>query len=109
MTTEITTPITTPIAQALSPMQPIFDAIVKAVADRIMKQVLESQELETKISLTMDLLLEDKLDIDGDIRSWMRNEFDIGDYSDEISQMFELDESEIKDVIRGMSFTVDVD
>jgi hypothetical protein len=109
MTTEITTPITTPIAQALSPMQPIFDAIVKAVADRIMKQVLESQELETKISMTMDLLLEDKLDIEGDIRSWMRNEFDIGDYSDEISQMFELDESEIKDVIRGMSFTVDVD
>ena len=41
----MTTEITTPIAQALSPMQPIFDAIVKAVADRIMKQVLESQEL----------------------------------------------------------------
>jgi hypothetical protein len=108
MTTETIARVTT-VAQALNPMQPVFDALVKAVADRIMAQVLESVELESKISLTMDLLLEDKLDIDGDIRSWMRNEFDIGDYSDEISQMFELDESEIKDVIRGMTFTVNVD
>jgi hypothetical protein len=39
MTTEITT-----VAQALNPMQPIFDALVKAVADRIMAQVLETEE-----------------------------------------------------------------
>jgi isopentenyl phosphate kinase len=105
----MTTEITTPIAQALSPMQPIFDAIVKAVADRIMKQVLESQELETKISMTMDLLLEDKLDVDGEIEHWMRNNFDIGDYEHDIQMMTEVDEAVIKDIIRGFDFTISVD
>ena len=105
----MTTEITTPIAQALSPMQPIFDAIVKAVADRIMKQVLESVELESKISLTMDLLLEDKLDVDGEIEHWMRNNFDIGDYEHDIQMMTEVDEAVIKDIIRGFDFTISVD
>ena len=102
----MTTEITTPIAQALSPMQPIFDAIVKAVADRIMKQVLESVELESKISLTMDLLLDDKLDFDGEIDNWMSNNFDIDYYRNEIIQMHEIDEDQIKDIIRNMEFTV---
>lgn len=92
-----------------NPFQPVFDALVKAVADQLMKQILESTELETKISMTMDLLLEDKLDYDGEIDHWMTNNFDIGDYSDEINQMVEIDELHIKDIIRGMSFTVDVD
>ena len=113
MTTEtieqVSTPIEQPIAQVLNPLQPVFDALVKAVADRIMKQVLESVELESKISLTMDLLLEDKLDYDREIDNWMANNFDIDDYSDQISQMFEIDEIEIKDIIRNMSFTVEVD
>jgi hypothetical protein len=105
----MTTEITTPIAQALNPMQPIFDALVKAVADRIMTQVLESTELESKISLTMDLLLEDKLDYDGEIEHWMRNNFDIGDYEQEIEQMTAMDEAVIKDIIRGFDFTISVD
>ena len=105
----MTTEITTPIAQALNPMQPIFDALVKAVADRIMTQVLESTELESKISMTMDLLLEDKLDYDGEIEHWMRNNFDIGDYEHEIEQMTAMDEAVIKDIIRGFDFTISVD
>ena len=108
-TIEQVTPIEQPIAQVINPLQPVFDALVKAVADRIMAQVLESVELETKISMTMDLLLEDKLDYDGEIDNWMANNFDIDDYSDQISQMFEIDEIEIKDIIRNMSFTVEVD
>ena len=105
----MTTEITTPIAQALNPMQPIFDALVKAVADRIMAQVLESVELESKISMTMDLLLEDKLDVDGEIEHWMRNNFDIGDYEHDIQMMTEVDEAVIKDIIRGFDFTISVD
>ena len=108
-TIEQVTPIEQPIAQVLNPLQPVFDALVKAVADRIMKQVLESVELECKISSTMDLLLQDKLDFDGEIDNWMANNFDIDDYSDQIGQMFEIDEIEIKDIIRNMSFTVEVD
>jgi hypothetical protein len=105
----MTTEITTPIAQALNPMQPIFDALVKAVADRIMAQVLESTELESKISLTMDLLLEDKLDYDREIENWMRNNFEISDYEHEIEQMFEIDEAQIKDIVRGFDFTISID
>lgn len=98
--------VATPV---VSPFQPVFDALVKAVADQIMKQVLESQELETKISMTMDLLLEDKLDIEGEINNWMRGNFDIWDYSDEIQQMFELDEAQVKDIVRNFDFTISVD
>jgi hypothetical protein len=108
-TIEQVTPVSAPIAQVLNPLQPVFDALVKAVADRIMAQVLESIELESKISQVMDLLIDDKLDIDGEIDNWMANNFDIDDYSMEIQQMVEIDEAEIKDIIRGMSFTVDVD
>lgn len=100
---------TAPVAQVLSPLQPVFDALVKAVADRIMAQVLVSEELETKISSVMDLLLEDKLDYDREIEHWMRNNFDVYDYQDEIQQMVELDESEVKDIIRGLTFTVEVE
>ena len=107
MTTETVATITT-VAQATSPLDSVFNALVKAVADRIMTQVLESQELETKISMTMDLLLEDKLDFDGEIEHWMRNNFDICDYSDEIHLMNEIDEDQVKDIIRGMEFTVSV-
>ena len=113
MTTEtieqVSTPIEQPIAQVLNPLQPVFDALVKAVADRIMDQVLKSVELESKISLTMDLLLEDKLDYDREIEYWMRNEFDIYNYQDDIQQMLEIDESEIKDIVRGMTFTVEAE
>ena len=105
----MTTEITTPIAQALNPLQPVFDALVKAVADRIMAQVLESVDLESKISMTMDLLLEDKLDVDGEIEHWMRNNFDIGDYEHDIQMMTEVDEAVIKDIIRGFDFTISVD
>ena len=108
-TIEQVTPIEQSIAQAINPLQPVFDALVKAVADRIMDQVLKSVELESKISLTMDLLLEDKLDYDGEIDSWMSNNFDIYDYETEIQQMIEVDESEVKDIIRGMTFTVEVE
>jgi hypothetical protein len=105
----MTTEITTPIAQATSPLDSVFNALVKAVADRIMAQVLESTELESKISMTMDLLLEDKLDYDGEIEHWMRNNFDIGDYEHEIEQMTAMDEAVIKDIIRGFDFTISVD
>ena len=105
MTTETVATVTT-IAQVTSPLDSVFDALVKAVADRIMVQVLESQELETKISMVMDLLLEDKLDVDGDIYNWMSNNFDIDYYRDEILQMNEIDEDQVKDIIRGMEFTV---
>jgi len=108
MTTETIERVTT-VAQALNPMQPVFDALVKAVADRIMTQVLESVELESKISMTMDLLLEDKLDVEGDIEHWMRNNFDIGDYEHDIQMMTEVDEAVIKDIIRGFDFTISVD
>lgn len=100
---------TAPVAQVLNPLQPIFDALVKAVADRIMAQVLVSEELETKISSVMDLLLEDKLDYEREIEHWMRNNFDIWDYSDEIQQMVEIDESEVKDIVRGLTFSVEVE
>ena len=108
-TIEQVTPIEQPIAQVLNPLQPVFDALVKAVADRIMDQVLKSVELESKISLTMDLLLEDKLDYDREIDHWMTNNFDIYDYETSIQQMFEIDESEIKDIVRGMTFTVEAE
>ena len=100
---------TDPVAQVINPLQPVFDALVKAVADRIMDQVLKSVELESKISLTMDLLLEDKLDYDREIDHWMTNNFDIYDYETSIQQMFEIDESEIKDIVRGMTFTVEAE
>jgi hypothetical protein len=89
----------------VSPFQPVFDALVKAVADQIMKQVLESVELESKISLTMDLLLEDKLDYDREIEYWFRNNFDIWDYSDNIEEM--LDEDKVKSIVRDMTFSAD--
>ena len=106
-TIEQVTPAVQPIAQALNPLQPVFDALVKAVADKIMAQVLESVELESKISMTMDLLLDDKLDLDREIEYWMRNNFDIYDHESDIQQMMEIDEAQIKDVVRGMSFTVE--
>ena len=99
----------TPIAQVTNPLQSVFDALVKAVADRIMDQVLKSETLESKISQVLDLLLEDRLDYDGEIDSWMSNNFDIYDYETEIQQMIEVDESEVKDIIRGMTFTVEVE
>jgi len=105
MTTETVATVTT-IAQATSPLDSVFNALVKAVADRIMTQVLESVELESKISMVMDLLIEDKLDIDGEIYNWMSNNFDIDDYSDQIHQMTEVDEDQVKDIIRNMEFTV---
>ena len=80
--------VATPTVNSL---QPVFDALVKAVADRIMVQVLESQELETKISMVMDTVIEDKLDIDREIYNWMSNNFDIDYYRDEILQMNEID------------------
>ena len=95
--------VATPTVNSL---QPVFDALVKAVADRIMVQVLESQELETKISMVMDTVIEDKLDIDREIYNWMSNNFDIDYYRDEILQMNEIDEDQVKDIIRGMEFTV---
>jgi hypothetical protein len=101
--------ITTPIAQALNPMQPIFDALVKAVADQVMDHILESHGLERKISRAVDFALEDKLDVEGDIEHWMRNNFDIGDYEHDIQMMTEVDEAVIKDIIRGFNFTVSVD
>ena len=107
MTTETVERVTT-VAQATSPLDSVFNALVKAVADRIMAQVLESIELESKISMTMDLLIEDKLDIDREIEHWMRNNFEIHDYSDEIMQMNEIDEDQIKDILRGVEFTVSV-
>ena len=107
MTTETVATVTT-IAQATSPLDSVFNALVKAVADRIMTQVLESVELESKISLTMDLLLDDKLDFDGEIDNWMSNNFDIDYYRNEIIQMHEIDEDQIKDILRGVEFTVSV-
>jgi len=108
-TIEQVTPVVQPVAPVLNPLQPVFDALVKAVADRIMAQVLESVELESKISMTMDLLLDDKLDLDHEIEYWMRNNFDIYDHESDIQQMLEIDEAQIKDVVRGMTFTVDID
>ena len=99
---------TAPVAQVLNPLQPVFDALVKAVADRIMAQVLVSEELETKISSVMDLLLEDKLDYEQEIERWFTHNFDIWDYSDTIEEM--IDEDKIKDVIRNrLSFSVEVE
>lgn len=99
---------TAPVAQVLNPLQPVFDALVKAVADRIMAQLIQSVELESKISLTMDLLLEDKLDYEQEIERWFTHNFDIWDYSDTIEEM--IDEDKIKDVIRNrLTFSVEVE
>ena len=100
--------VETSVAQVTSPLQPVFDALVKAVADQIMKQVLESVELESKISSVMDLLLEDKLDYEREIEQWFHHNFDIWDYSDSIEEM--IDEDKIKDVIRNrLTFSVEVE
>lgn len=99
---------TAPVVQVLNPLQPVFDALVKAVADRIMAQLIQSVELESKISLTMDLLLEDKLDYEREIERWFTHNFDIWDYSDTIEEM--IDEDKIKDVIRNrLTFSVEVE
>jgi hypothetical protein len=108
-TIEQVTPAVQPIAQATSPLDSVFNALVKAVADQVMDHILESHGLERKISRAVDFALEDKLDIDGDIEHWMRNNFDIGDYEHDIQMMTEVDEAVIKDIIRGFDFTISVD
>lgn len=99
--------VETSVAQVTSPLQPVFDALVKAVADRIMKQVLESVELESKISSVMDLLLEDKLDYDREIEQWFDHNFDIWEYSDSIEEM--VTEDRVKEILRGLDLTVSVE
>ncbi len=89
-----------------SALDSVFDALVKAVADRILDQVTQSAAFETKVSSVLDTILEDK--IYEQIDSWFANNFSIHDYDSEINQMIDLDH-EIRSVIKDMAFTVSVD
>jgi len=104
----------------VSALDGVFDALVKAVAERIVVQVMESPAVEAKISSVLETLLSDKLDqhlsgsapleemIDQQIDSWFANNFSIHDYDSEINQMINLDDV-IRDNIRELTFTISVD
>jgi len=97
----------TVVAQSpVSALDGVFDALVKAVAERIVVQVMESPAVEAKISSVLETLLSNRLD--SEIDSWFANNFSIHDYDSEINQMINLDDV-IRDNIRELNFTVSVD
>lgn len=97
----------TVVAQSpVSALDGVFDALVKAVAERIVVQVMESPAVEAKISSVLETLLSDRMS--DEIDSWFANNFSIHDYDSEINQMINLDDV-IRDNIRELNFTVSVD
>ena len=97
----------TVVAQSpVSALDGVFDALVKAVAERIVVQMMESIEVEAKISSVLETLLSDK--VEQEIDSWFANNFSIHDYDHEINQMIDVEE-EVRNIIKDMSFTVSVD
>lgn len=97
----------TVVAQSpVSALDGVFDALVKAVAERIVVQVMESPAVEAKISSVLETLLSDRLD--SEIDRWFGDNFSIHDYDSEINQMINLDDV-IRDNIRELNFTVSVD
>ena len=94
-----------------SALDSVFDALVKAVADRILDQVTQSAAFETKVSSVLETLLnDDSVDsvLDHKIDRWFGDNFSIHDYDSEINQMIDL-EDDIRNTIKDMSFTVSVD
>ena len=97
----------TVVAQSpVSALDGVFDALVKAVADRIVTQMMESPAVEAKISSVLETVLSDRMS--DEIDSWFANNFSIHDYDSEINQMINLDDV-IRDNIRELTFTVSVD
>ena len=97
----------TVVAQSpVSALDGVFDALVKAVAERIVVQMMESIEVEAKISSVLETLLSDK--VEQEVDSWFANNFSIHDYDHEINQMIDV-EDEVRNIIKDMSFTVSVD
>lgn len=97
----------TVVAQSpVSALDGVFDALVKAVAERIVVQMMESVEVEAKISSVLETLLSDK--VEQEVDSWFANNFSIHDYDHEINQMIDV-EDEVRNIIKDMSFTVSVD
>ena len=97
----------TVVAQSpVSALDGVFDALVKAVADRIVTQMMESPAVEAKISSVLETVLSDRMS--DEIDSWFANNFSIHDYDSEINQMINLDDV-IRDNIRELNFTVSVD
>ena len=80
----------------------VFDALVKAVAERIVAQMMDSPAVEAKISSMMETVVDDHID------NWFANNFSIHDYDSEINQMINLDDV-IRDNVRELSFTISVD
>lgn len=98
MNTETTVAQQSPV----SALDGVFDALVKAVAERIVAQMMESVEVEAKISSVLETVIDDHID------SWFACNFSIHDYDSEINQMINLDDV-IRDNIRELTFTVSVD
>lgn len=112
MTVIETTAVPTPVATIdcstpLTPLESVFDALVKAVAKEVMAnvstQVLQSDEFDIKVR---ELVNEEAGDI---VDNWISNNFDIYDYEDSIQQMIEVDDDHIIRVVKDLSFTVSVD
>ena len=97
----------TVVAQSpVSALDGVFDALVKAVAERIVVQVMESPAVEAKISSVLETLLSDRLD--SEIDRWFGDNFSIHDYDQQINEIVDL-EDQIRDLIRETSFTISVD
>lgn len=108
-TTAVPTPVVATIdcSTPLTPLESVFDALVKAVAKEVMANVsahiLQGDEFDIKVR---ELVNEESGDI---VDNWIRNNFDIYDYEDSIQQMIEVDDDHIIRVVKDMSFTVSVD
>jgi hypothetical protein len=109
---ETTQAVETPVATIdcstpLTPLESVFDALVKAVAKEVMANVsahlLDSDEFDIKVR---ELVNEEGESI---CDHWARNNFDIYDYEDSIQQMIEVDDDHIIRVVKDLSFTVSVD
>ncbi|NBR25526.1 MAG: hypothetical protein EBU08_17465 [Micrococcales bacterium] len=112
MTVIETTAVPTPVATIdcstpLTPLESVFDALVKAVAKEVMANVsahlLDSNEFDIKVR---ELVNEEGEEI---CDHWARNNFDIYDYEDTIKEMTVWDDDDIRRIIKDMSFTVSVD
>ena len=113
MTVIETTPaVETPVATidcstTLTPLESVFDALVKAVAKEVMAnvndQLLNSDEFDIKVRELVNEEGEDVCD------NWARNNFDLYDYEDTLKEIMGIDEDDIRRIIKDMSFTVSVD
>jgi hypothetical protein len=102
-TIEQVTPAVQPIAQTVDPFQPIFEALAKVLVPLIIKELKEDSSFETHIRELANDEAETEID------RYMCSHFEIWDYEDAIKEMSSIDESQVRDIIKGMSFTVDVD